>query len=274
MLEYFIGLCILIGIGLGGDYLVGYILLVEFFLCCYCGILLGVFSVVWIVGYVLVSIVGYYFIFENLEVWCWLLVLVVLFVLLIMLLCWGMLELLCWLLCQGCFVEVYVIVYCYFGFYVLLGDEVVTVIYKYIKILFFLCYWWCMVFNSVFFVCFVILWFVIYIWLLIIVQIIGLEDVLIVSLMFNVLLIVGVLLGLVLMYLLVYCKFLLGSFLLLVVMLVVMVCLFFGSLLMLLFFVFFSIIILVVSNLVGILFVESFFIDICLLGVGFVIVMS
>lgn len=55
---------------------------------------------------------------------------------------------------------------------------------------------------------------------------------------------------------------------------VVMVCLFFGSLLMLLFFVFFSIIILVVSNLVGILFVESFFIDICLLGVGFVIVMS
>lgn len=92
--------------------------------------------------------------------------------------------------------------------------------------------------------------------------------------MFNALLIVGALLGLVLTYLLVYRKFLLGSFLLLAVTLVVMVCLFFGSLLTLLFFVFFSIIISVVSNLVGILFAESFFIDIRSLGVGFVIVMS
>lgn len=59
--------------------------------------------------------------------------------------------------------------YRYFGFYVLLGDEVVTAIYKYIKILFFSRYWRRTAFNSVFFVCFVILWFVIYIWLLIIV---------------------------------------------------------------------------------------------------------
>lgn len=88
----------MIGIGLGGDYLVGYILLVEFFSRRYRGILLGVFSVVWIVGYVLVSIVGYYFIFENSEVWRWLLVSVVLFALLITLLRWGTLELLRWLL--------------------------------------------------------------------------------------------------------------------------------------------------------------------------------
>ncbi len=50
--EHLIGLRILIGIGLGGDYSVGHTLLVLTLPCRHRGILLGAFSVVWTVGYV------------------------------------------------------------------------------------------------------------------------------------------------------------------------------------------------------------------------------
>ena len=63
--EHLIGLRILIGIGLGGDYSVGHTLLAEFSPRRHRGILLGAFSVVWTVGYVLASIAGHHFISEN-----------------------------------------------------------------------------------------------------------------------------------------------------------------------------------------------------------------
>lgn len=65
--EHLIGLRILIGIGLGGDYSVGHTLLAEFSPRRHRGILLGAFSVVWTVGYVLASIAGHHFISENPE---------------------------------------------------------------------------------------------------------------------------------------------------------------------------------------------------------------
>ncbi|KAA0664222.1 MFS transporter [Escherichia coli] len=71
--EHLIGLRILIGIGLGGDYSVGHTLLAEFSPRRHRGILLGAFSVVWTVGYVLASIAGHHFISENPEAWRWLL---------------------------------------------------------------------------------------------------------------------------------------------------------------------------------------------------------
>ncbi|EGM7733686.1 MFS transporter [Escherichia albertii] len=70
--EHLIGLRILIGIGLGGDYSVGHTLLAEFSPRRHRGILLGAFSVVWTVGYVLASIAGHHFISENPEAWRWL----------------------------------------------------------------------------------------------------------------------------------------------------------------------------------------------------------
>ncbi len=213
--EHLIGLRILIGIGLGGDYSVGHTLLAEFSPRRHRGILLGAFSVVWTVGYVLASIAGHHFISENPEAWRWLLASAALPALLITLLRWGTPESPRWLLRQGRFAEAHAIVHRYFGPHVLLGDEVVTATHKHIKTLFSSRYWRRTAFNSVFFVCLVIPWFVIYTWLPTIAQTIGLEDALTASLMLNALLIVGALLGLVLTHLLAHRKFLLGSFLLL-----------------------------------------------------------
>lgn len=71
--EHLIGLRILIGIGLGGDYSVGHTLLAEFSPRRHRGVLLGAFSVVWTVGYVLASIAGHHFISESPEAGagCW-----------------------------------------------------------------------------------------------------------------------------------------------------------------------------------------------------------
>lgn len=99
--EHLIGLRILIGIGLGGDYSVGHTLLAEFSPRRHRGILLGAFSVVWTVGYVLASIAGHHFISENPEAWRWLLASAALPALLITLLRWGTPESPRWLLRQG-----------------------------------------------------------------------------------------------------------------------------------------------------------------------------
>lgn len=65
-------------------------------------------------------------------------------------------------------------------------------------------------------------WFVIYTWLPTIAETLGLENALTASLLLNMLLIFGALLGLVLTHLLAHRRFLLGSFLLLAVTLIVM----------------------------------------------------
>ncbi|MDM2934235.1 MFS transporter [Citrobacter sp. Cu233] len=247
--EQLIGLRILVGIGLGGDYAVGHTLLAEFSPRRHRGILLGAFSVVWTIGYVLASLAGHYFILENPDAWRW-------------------------LMRQGRFAEAHAVVHRYFGPDVLLGDEVAVASHKHIKTLFSTHYWRRTVFNSVFFVCLVIPWFVIYTWLPTIAQTIGLEDALTTSLLLNALLIVGALLGLVLTHLLTHRRFLLGSFLLLAVTLFVMAFLPSGNPLTLLFFVLFSTTISAVSNLVGILPAESFPTDIRSLGVGFATAMS
>lgn len=197
----------MIGIGLGGDYSVGHTLLAEFSPRRHRGILLGAFSVVWTVGYVLASIAGHHFISESPEAWRWLLASAALPALLITLLRWGTPESPRWLLRQGRFAEAHAIVHRYFGPHVLLGDEVATATHKHIKTLFSSRYWRRTAFNSVFFVCLVIPWFVIYTWLPTIAQTIGLEDALTASLMLNALLIVGALLGLVLTHLLAHRRF-------------------------------------------------------------------
>ncbi|MEB2861456.1 MFS transporter, partial [Staphylococcus sp. GCP4] len=91
--------------GLGGDYSVGHTLLAEFSPRRHRGVLLGAFSVVWTVGYVLASIAGHYFISESPEAWRWLLASAALPALLITLLRWGTPESPRWLLRQGRFAE-------------------------------------------------------------------------------------------------------------------------------------------------------------------------
>lgn len=272
--EQLIGLRILIGIGLGGDYSVGHTLLAEFAPRRHRGILLGAFSVVWTIGYVLASLVGHHFIQETPDAWRWLLASASLPALCITFLRWGTPESPRWLMRQGRITEAYTIVHRYFGTHVLLGDEVAAPTSRHIKTLFSTHYWRRTAFNSVFFVCLVIPWFVIYTWLPTIAQTIGLENALTASLMLNALLIVGALLGLLLTHLLAHRQFLLGSFMLLAATLVVMACLPAGSSLTLLLFVLFSTTISAVSNLVGVLPAESFPTDIRSLGVGFATAMS
>ena len=252
----------------------GHTLLAEFAPRRHRGILLGAFSVVWTIGYVLASLAGHHFISENPEAWRWLLASSALPALLITLLRWGTPESPRWLLRQGRFAEAHAVVRRCFGPHVLLGDEVVAASNKRIGTLFSPRYWRRTAFNSIFFVCLVIPWFVIYTWLPTIAETIGLEDALTASLLLNALLIVGALLGLVLTHLLAHRHFLLGSFLLLATTLIAMAFLPAGSPWTLLLFILFSTTISAVSNLVGILPAESFPTDIRSLGVGFATAMS
>lgn len=273
--EQLIALRMLIGFGLGGDYAVGHTLLAEFSPKRYRGMLLGAFSVVWTIGYVLASVAGHAGIGSDPEAWRWLLASAAVPALLITLLRIGTPESPRWLMRQGRIREAHEVVRRYLGANVLPGDEIASVTTRRISTLFSARYWRRTAFNSLFFICLVVPWFVIYTWLPTIAGSIGLEDALTSSLILNLLLIVGALLGLVLTWRLSRRRFLIGSFLLLAIVLTVLA---FtpasnGTAILLLF-VLFSTAISAASNLVGILPAESFPTDIRSLGVGFATAMS
>nr|WP_312628719.1 MFS transporter [Scandinavium sp.] len=273
--EQLIFLRMLIGFGLGGDYSVGHTLLAEFSPKRYRGMLLGAFSVVWTLGYVLASVAGHHWINSEPEAWRWLLASASLPALAITLLRMGTPESPRWLMRQGRINEAHAVVRRFLGANVLPGDEISGVTTRHISTLFSARYWRRTAFNSLFFICLVVPWFVIYTWLPTIAQTIGLEDALTASLILNCLLIVGALLGLVLTWSLSRRQFLIGSFLFLALTLTALA---FtpasNSTLILLLFVLFSTAISAASNLVGILPAESFPTDIRSLGVGFATAMS
>lgn len=221
--EQLIGLRILIGIGLGGDYSVGHTLLAEFSPRRHRGILLGAFSVVWTVGYVLASLAGHHFISENPDAWRWLLASSALPALLITVLRWGTPESPRWLMRQGRFAEAHAVVQRCFGMHVQLGDEVTKETNKHIRTLFSSRYWRRAALIASF--CLLVIPGLLSTRLPTIAETIGLENALTASLLLNSLLIVGALLGLVLTHLLAHRHFLLGSFLLLAAILIVMACL-------------------------------------------------
>lgn len=273
--EHLFWLRVLIGFGLGGDYSVGHTLLAEFSPRRHRGMLLGAFSVVWTVGYVLASVMGHWLIQGEPDAWRWLLASAALPSLIITLLRWGTPESPRWLMRQGRIAEAYAVVHRHLGPNVLLGDEVAVASTRHISALFSARYWRRTLFNSLFFVCLVIPWFVIYTWLPTIATTLGLEDALTASLMLNVLLIAGAVLGLWLTHLLTRRRFLLASFATLAATLTMMAFLPAGSTFaLLLLFILFSTTISAASNLVGILPAESFPTDIRSLGVGFATAMS
>ncbi|MEA1064164.1 MFS transporter [Erwinia sp. HR93] len=273
--EQLILLRILIGFGLGGDYSVGHTLLAEFSPKRYRGMLLGMFSVVWTIGYVLASVAGHAWIESAPGAWRWLLASTALPALIITLMRLGTPESPRWLMRQGRISEAHDIVRRFLGANVLPGDEISVATTRRISTLFSARYWRRTAFNSLFFICLVVPWFVIYTWLPAIAKTIGLEDALTASLILNMLLIVGAVLGLVLTWLLSRRQFLIGSFLLLAITLTALA---FtppahGPAILLLF-TLFSMTISAASNLVGILPAESFPTDIRSLGVGFATSMS
>ncbi|WP_293478287.1 MFS transporter [Pluralibacter sp.] len=273
--EPLILLRVLIGFGLGGDYSVGHTLLAEFSPKRYRGMLLGAFSVVWTIGYVLASVAGHVWIDSFPDAWRWLLASASAPALLITLLRVGTPESPRWLMRQGRIGEAHAVVRRFLGANVLPGDEIASVTTRHISTLFSTRYWRRTAFNSIFFICLVVPWFVIYTWLPTIAQHIGLEDALTASLILNALLIVGALLGLVLTWSLSRRRFLISSFVLLAVTLTALALTpASNSTAILLLFVLFSTAISAASNLVGILPAESFPTDIRSLGVGFATAMS
>lgn len=273
--EQLFFLRMLIGFGLGGDYSVGHTLLAEFSPRRYRGILLGAFSMVWTVGYVLASVVGHWLISVEGETWRWLLGSAAFPALIITLLRWGTPESPRWLMRRGRVAEAHEVVTRHLGANVLLGDEVAVPTSRSFGVLFSAAYWRRTAFNSLFFVCLVIPWFVIYTWLPAIAQHMHIENALTASLMLNLLLILGALLGLILTHYLSRRFFLLGSFALLGLTLTLLAFVPEShTTLVLLLFVLFTTGISAASNLVGILPAESFPTDIRSQGVGFATAMS
>lgn len=273
--EQLIWLRILVGIGLGGDYSVGHTLLAEFSPRRHRGVLLGAFSVVWTVGYVIASLLGHTLAESSPDVWRWLLASAALPAGLITILRWGTPESPRWLMRQGRFREAHEVVRRHLGPNVLLGDEMAVSTSRHIRTLFSARYWRRTAFNSLFFVCLVIPYFVIYTWLPSILRVVGLDHDLRATLLLNLLLILGAILGLILTQ---YCtrrRLLIGGFAVLLASLLVLA---FTPLtqvsLLLAMFVIFTIAISAISNLVGVLPAESFPTDIRSLGVGFATSMS
>lgn len=273
--EQLFWLRVLVGIGLGGDYSVGHTMLAEFAPRRHRGVLLGAFSVVWTLGYVLANLIGHYFAASTPDIWRWLLASAALPACIITLLRWGTPESPRWLMRQGRFREAYLVVRKHFGPHVQLGDEMAVSTSRHIRTLFSARYWRRTAFNSLFFVCLVIPYFVIYTWLPTIMQTVGLDHSLQANLLLNLLLVVGALVGLVLTQ---YCSrrgLLIGGFSILTLCLLALALVPLNKLaLIFALFITFTATISAISNLVGVLPAESFPTDIRSLGVGFATAMS
>lgn len=269
------GLRVLVGIGLGGDYAVGHTMLAEFSPRKYRGTLLGAFSVIWTIGYVLASLMGHWFADSNPDAWRWLLGSAAVPALCIMLLRWGTPESPRWLMRQGRIEEAHQIINIYLGRNIILSDEIAVATSHHLYSLFSATYWRRTVFNSLFFVCLVIPYFAIYTYLPSMLIILNISDGFATDMLLHGLLIVGALLGLVFTQ---YCPrrwFLISSF---VVLIICLVALAFiphqQTVMMMLVFGIFTFTISAVSNLVGVFPAESFPTDIRSLGVGFATSMS
>jgi MFS family permease len=273
--EQLFFLRVLVGIGLGGDYSVGHTMLAEIAPRRHRGVLLGAFSVVWTVGYIIASLVGHVFAETSPDIWRWLLASAALPAGVITLLRWGTPESPRWLMRQGRISEAWKVVHRHLGPNVLLGDEMAVSTSRHIRTLFSAAYWRRTAFNSLFFVCLVIPYFVIYTWLPSIMQSVGLAHSLRATLLLNLLLVVGAVAGLVLTQ---YCSrrgLLISGFAILSFCLLTMAFIPAGKTACILtLFVIFTATISAVSNLVGILPAESFPTDIRSLGVGFATAMS
>jgi putative MFS transporter len=113
-LELF-ALRVLIGIGMGGDFTVGHAILAEFSPRKHRGALLGSFSVVWTIGYVVANVLGLTYGESAPDAWRWLLASACVPAVIVLLLRIGTPESPRWLVGQGRVREAHAIVLKYFG---------------------------------------------------------------------------------------------------------------------------------------------------------------
>lgn len=106
---------ILIGIGMGGDFAVGHTFLAEFSPRRHRGALLGSFSAIWTMGYVIASVLGIYYADVTPDAWRWLLASAGVPALLVLVARIGTPESPRWLQSKGRYAEASAIVHKYFG---------------------------------------------------------------------------------------------------------------------------------------------------------------
>lgn len=114
---------IIIGIGMGGDFAVGHAILAEFSPRKHRGVLLGSFSVIWTIGYVVANLLGLYYSTSSPDAWRWLLASASVPALAVLILRMGTPESPRWLLRRGRKAQADAIVRKYFGSNVVLEED-------------------------------------------------------------------------------------------------------------------------------------------------------
>jgi MFS transporter, putative metabolite transport protein len=205
---------VLIGVGMGGDFAVGHSILAEFSPRKHRGVLLGSFSVIWTIGYVIANVLGMHYADASTDAWRWLLASAGVPALLVLVLRIGTPESPRWLLGRGRVDEANRIVRKHFGPNVTLeadggehfsGPGGFSRLFKPDLIR-------RTIFNCAFFVCLVIPYFAIYTFLPSILKAINLSEGSGADLLLNAFLVLGALLGIWLTIRLSRRSFLIGSF--------------------------------------------------------------
>lgn len=269
---------VVIGIGMGGDFTVGHAILAEFSPRKHRGALLGSFSVVWTIGYVLANVLGMKYGDSIPDAWRWLLASASVPAVIVLLLRIGTPESPRWLLGKGKATEARAIVLKYFGPNVVLeveGSASAAHVKQGYARLFQPDLIRRTLFNCGFFVCLVIPYFAIYTFLPGILTVIGLHDNDSADLLLNAVLVIGAVLGIVLTIKLPRRHFLIGSFAVTCAMLVTMSLLpASSSTAMIVAFAVFTLTMSAFSNLVGVFPPECFPTEVRASGVGLAIACS
>ncbi|MGF6775000.1 MFS transporter [Paraburkholderia sp. GAS334] len=203
---------VLIGFGMGGDFAVGHAILAEFSPRKHRGTLLGSFSVIWTIGYVVANVLGMHYADASPDAWRWLLASAGVPAFLVLLMRIGTPESPRWLAGHGRIAEAKAIVLKHFGPNVTLDGSVEEHSHSGFGRLFKKDMIRRTVFNCAFFVCLVIPYFAIYTFLPGILKVIHLNEGFGADFLLNGFLVLGALMGIWLTIKLPRRTFLIGSF--------------------------------------------------------------
>lgn len=268
---------VLIGFGMGGDFAVGHAILAEFSPRKHRGTLLGSFSVVWTVGYVVANVLGMHYADASPDAWRWLLASAGIPALIVLILRMGTPESPRWLYGKGRVAEAKAIVLKHFGPNVTLdtGDDDHSQAHGGFMRLFKPDLIRRTIFNCAFFVCLVIPYFAIYTFLPTILKAIHLNDGSGADFLLNGFLVLGALIGIWLTIKLSRRAFLIGSFAVTCLSLIALSVLpESATLAMIVAFAIFTLTMSAFSNLVGVFPPECFPTEVRACGVGLAIACS
>jgi putative MFS transporter len=268
---------VLIGFGMGGDFAVGHAILAEFSPRKHRGTLLGSFSVVWTIGYVVANVLGMQYADASPDAWRWLLASAGIPALIVLILRIGTPESPRWLYGKGRVAEAKAIVLTHFGPNVTLndGNDEHTHMPGGFMRLFKKDLIRRTIFNCAFFVCLVIPYFAIYTFLPTILKAIHLDNNSSTDFLLNGFLVLGALIGIWLTIKLSRRMFLIGSFAVTCMSLIALSLLpESATLAMIVAFAIFTLTMSAFSNLVGVFPPECFPTEVRACGVGLAIACS